>query len=118
MSKHQWRSVMTLLTLGSGRISAFEIPKRLHQILKKSGIQVVIESEASWLESVNPGERWRVIGPVSFSGKLSDCRITIYDQNPVESGRIELLPYFKEQAISITAHRFGNPSRMVAQLTL
>jgi RHH-type proline utilization regulon transcriptional repressor/proline dehydrogenase/delta 1-pyrroline-5-carboxylate dehydrogenase len=117
-SKHQWRSVMTLLTLGSGRVSAFEIPKRLLQILKKSGIQVVIESEQSWLESVSPGDRWRVIGPVSFAGKLADCRITVYNQDPVESGRIELLPYFKEQAISITAHRFGNPSRMVAQLTI
>ncbi len=117
-SKHQWRSVVTLLTLGSGRVSAFEIPKRLLQILKKSGIQVVIESEASWVDSVKPGERWRVIGPVSYLGKLADCRITVYNQDPVESGRIELLPYFKEQAISITAHRFGNPSRMVAQLSL
>ncbi len=27
------------------------------------------------------------------------------------SGRIELLPFLREQAVSITAHRFGNPDR-------
>jgi RHH-type proline utilization regulon transcriptional repressor/proline dehydrogenase/delta 1-pyrroline-5-carboxylate dehydrogenase len=36
----------------------------------------------------------------------------------VESGRIELLPYFKEQAISITAHRFGNPAEQIQDLKL
>jgi RHH-type proline utilization regulon transcriptional repressor/proline dehydrogenase/delta 1-pyrroline-5-carboxylate dehydrogenase len=114
----QWRSVLTLLTLGKGRISAFKIPKRLGQILRKGGIQVTVEDHATWMASVKPGERWRVIGSVEFEGALSDCEVTVYDHIPTESGRLELLPYFKEQAISITAHRFGNPSRMVAQLAL
>jgi len=106
------------LTVGKGRISAFEVPKRLAQILRKAGIQVTIEDHASWVSSVKPGERWRVIGSVELEGALGDCEVTVYDQKPTESGRLELLPYFKEQAISITAHRFGNPSRMVAQLAL
>jgi RHH-type transcriptional regulator, proline utilization regulon repressor / proline dehydrogenase / delta 1-pyrroline-5-carboxylate dehydrogenase len=29
-----------------------------------------------------------------------------------ESGRIEMLPFLKEQAVSITAHRFGTPDRL------
>jgi len=32
------------------------------------------------------------------------------------SGRIELLPFLHEQAVSITAHRFGNPDPEMAQL--
>lgn len=117
-SYEQWRSVLALLALGGGRLSAFEVPKRLLQILRKSGIQVVIEDQQQWQSKIQPGERWRVIGDVALESQLANCEITIYDQETVESGRIELLPYFKEQAISITAHRFGNPSRMVAQLAI
>ncbi len=114
----QWRSVLTLLTLGKGRLSAFEVPKRLLQILRKSGIQVTIEDHPTWLQKVQPGERWRVIGQVRLEGALANCEVTVYNHAPTQSGRYELLPYFKEQAISITAHRFGNPSRMVAQLAI
>jgi RHH-type proline utilization regulon transcriptional repressor/proline dehydrogenase/delta 1-pyrroline-5-carboxylate dehydrogenase len=28
-----------------------------------------------------------------------------------EAGRLELLPFLREQAVSITAHRFGTPIR-------
>ena len=114
----QWRSVLTLLTLGKGRLSAFEVPKRLLQILRKSGIQVTIEDHPTWLQKVQPGERWRVIGQVRLEGALANCEVTVFNHAPTQSGRDELLPYFKEQAISITAHRFGNPSRMVAQLAI
>jgi RHH-type proline utilization regulon transcriptional repressor/proline dehydrogenase/delta 1-pyrroline-5-carboxylate dehydrogenase len=38
---------------------------------------------------------------------------------PVTSaGRIELLPFLREQAVSITAHRFGNPDRGMIGLVL
>ena len=42
----------------------------------------------------------------------------MYDGEVTESGRIELLPYFREQAVSITAHRFGNPLEWVRNLAL
>ncbi len=29
-----------------------------------------------------------------------------------EAGRIEMLPFLKEQAVSITAHRFGTPNAL------
>jgi RHH-type proline utilization regulon transcriptional repressor/proline dehydrogenase/delta 1-pyrroline-5-carboxylate dehydrogenase len=34
------------------------------------------------------------------------------------AGRLELLPFLHEQAVSITAHRFGNPDRAMAALPL
>ena len=38
---------------------------------------------------------------------------------PVTSaGRIEMLPFLREQAVSITAHRFGNPDHGMTKLTV
>jgi RHH-type proline utilization regulon transcriptional repressor/proline dehydrogenase/delta 1-pyrroline-5-carboxylate dehydrogenase len=38
--------------------------------------------------------------------------IAVYCNPVTEAGRIELLPFLKEQAISITAHRFGTPNAL------
>ena len=38
-----------------------------------------------------------------------DPDLAIYAGEVTTAGRIELLPFLREQAISITAHRFGNP---------
>jgi RHH-type proline utilization regulon transcriptional repressor/proline dehydrogenase/delta 1-pyrroline-5-carboxylate dehydrogenase len=35
--------------------------------------------------------------------------VAIYGDEVTESGRVEILPFVKEQAVSITAHRFGAP---------
>ena len=37
--------------------------------------------------------------------------VAVYFHPVTEAGRIEMLPYLREQAVSITAHRFGNPNR-------
>jgi len=36
----------------------------------------------------------------------------VYSNAVTQAGRIEVLPFLREQAISITAHRFGNPSTL------
>jgi RHH-type proline utilization regulon transcriptional repressor/proline dehydrogenase/delta 1-pyrroline-5-carboxylate dehydrogenase len=38
--------------------------------------------------------------------------LAIYANPVTEAGRIELLPYLREQAVSITAHRFGTPNHL------
>jgi len=40
---------------------------------------------------------------------LGDPDVAIFAGPVTTSGRIEMLPFLHEQAISITAHRFGNP---------
>ncbi|MFF7294133.1 proline dehydrogenase family protein [Microbacterium sp. NPDC008134] len=40
----------------------------------------------------------------------------VYDGEVTSAGRIELLPFVHEQAISITAHRFGNPDPVFAEV--
>jgi RHH-type proline utilization regulon transcriptional repressor/proline dehydrogenase/delta 1-pyrroline-5-carboxylate dehydrogenase len=117
-----WRSIATMAALGNGKVSAFEIPQRLIKPLRKLGVSVKIESESQWLARVGSSQsRVRWIGattPVATDSALASCEIAIYDQKPTESGYLELLPYFKEQAVAITAHRFGNPVRFIKALVL
>uniref|UniRef100_UPI00202921C0 hypothetical protein n=1 Tax=Actinotalea sp. C106 TaxID=2908644 RepID=UPI00202921C0 len=35
--------------------------------------------------------------------------VAVWDHPVTEAGRVELLPFLREQAVSITAHRFGTP---------
>jgi RHH-type proline utilization regulon transcriptional repressor/proline dehydrogenase/delta 1-pyrroline-5-carboxylate dehydrogenase len=37
----------------------------------------------------------------------------VYAQPVVEAGRVELLTFVQEQAVAITAHRFGSPTSLV-----
>ncbi len=115
-----WRSLATLAALGKGTVSAFEIPERLLKPLRKLGVEVKIESEQQWLSRISGTQtRVRWIGAsstIASDSPLASCEIAIYDQRPTESGYIELLPYFKEQAVAITAHRFGNPVRFIKAL--
>ena len=73
-----------------------------------------------------------VRGTLAAAGKLSGGRIrliggdatalaeatggrpdlAIYAHPVTEAGRIELLPFLHEQAVSITAHRFGTPNHI------
>ena len=44
--------------------------------------------------------------------------VAIYSAPVTTEGRVELLPFLREQSVSITAHRFGNPDRAMAGLTV
>ena len=46
----------------------------------------------------------------------AESEVAVYDGEVTTSGRLELLPFVREQAISITAHRYGadDPSTFVA----
>jgi RHH-type transcriptional regulator, proline utilization regulon repressor / proline dehydrogenase / delta 1-pyrroline-5-carboxylate dehydrogenase len=117
-----WRAMMTLIALGKGEISAFEIPERLRRIAQKAGIRVIVEDHNSFLKSLTTRpRRVRLIGKLSeieADSPLANPDIALYQDPATESGRIELLPYFKEQAVSVTAHRFGNPVKFVRQLSI
>lgn len=41
---------------------------------------------------------------VAFDG---DPELAIFSEEPTESGRVELLPFLREQSVSLTTHRFG-----------
>ncbi|KQO65126.1 proline dehydrogenase family protein [Curtobacterium sp. Leaf261] len=80
-----------------------------------------IASSSSFHESVvrMDGGRVRLIGG-SFAAlaAATDGRpdLAVYDGPVTESGRVEMLPFLREQAVSITAHRFGTPNALSAGL--
>lgn len=103
--------------------SAVELPAQLRAVLSGLGIVSTVEDDADWLASA---------GRLANAGKLSGARIrliggdakalaeatggrpdlAVYLHPVTEAGRVELLPFLHEQAISITAHRFGTPNHI------
>jgi RHH-type proline utilization regulon transcriptional repressor/proline dehydrogenase/delta 1-pyrroline-5-carboxylate dehydrogenase len=68
---------------------------------------------------VNLPQRIRLLGgPAdSLSVELDGApEVAIYADEVTESGRVEILPFVTEQALSITAHRFGAPDPRFANL--
>jgi RHH-type transcriptional regulator, proline utilization regulon repressor / proline dehydrogenase / delta 1-pyrroline-5-carboxylate dehydrogenase len=60
------------------------------------------------------GGRVRVIGSAVPTSAKPD--VSVYAGPVTEGGRIELLPFVREQAVSITAHRFGTPDHLTDEL--
>jgi RHH-type proline utilization regulon transcriptional repressor/proline dehydrogenase/delta 1-pyrroline-5-carboxylate dehydrogenase len=75
-----------------------------------------LETLESIVEQTPLGLTLRWVGDEPTPGKdsvFSNPDVAIFTGEVTESGRRELLPFFKEQAVSITAHRFGNPLPMI-----
>jgi RHH-type proline utilization regulon transcriptional repressor/proline dehydrogenase/delta 1-pyrroline-5-carboxylate dehydrogenase len=84
-----------------------------------------IETDAAFLERVADrgvdAARVRLLGgdALALATALGgDPDVAIYAGQPTAAGRVELLPFVHEQAISITAHRFGNPDPAMAALVV
>lgn len=116
------RALSSLVLLGSGFVSAASLSDQLVKVLKRAGIGLVLEDSSAFASRIlaKPG-RVRWIGSADSSAAMdihSSCDIAIYDHKPTESGRVELLPYFKEQSVTVTGHRFGTPVQFVRELAL
>ena len=103
--------------------TAVELPAQLRTVLSGLGIDVTVGNDADWLASAEklagaarlPVSRIRLIGGnaralAEATGGRPD--LAVYSNPVTEAGRIELLPFLHEQAVSITAHRFGTPSNI------
>ncbi|VXC37336.1 bifunctional proline dehydrogenase/L-glutamate gamma-semialdehyde dehydrogenase [Arthrobacter sp. 8AJ] len=122
---HLVRTVAAGVLAGSALTvsTAVELPAQLRSVLTAQDVDVTLESDAGWLASA---------GHLAAAGKLSGARIrliggdasalaeatggrpdlAIYAHPVTEAGRVELLPFLHEQAVSITAHRFGTPNHL------
>ncbi|MEC5183346.1 RHH-type proline utilization regulon transcriptional repressor/proline dehydrogenase/delta 1-pyrroline-5-carboxylate dehydrogenase [Cryobacterium sp. MP_3.1] len=111
--------------------SALPVPPRVRTVLAPRDIPVIIESDEEWLARAAAGgistSRVRLIGSdpqvgaavagTAFAHALGGSPdIAVYAHPVTQSGRVELLPFLREQAISITAHRFGNPSTLTDEV--
>ena len=103
--------------------TAVALPAQLGTVLSGLGIDVTVENDAEWLATAGrlaaagrlSGGRIRLIGGdakalAEATGGRPD--LAIYFHPVTEAGRVELLPFLHEQAISITAHRFGTPNHI------
>ncbi|MCS5732860.1 bifunctional proline dehydrogenase/L-glutamate gamma-semialdehyde dehydrogenase [Herbiconiux daphne] len=97
--------------------SAHWLPADIEAALSSVATAVVVESDTAWASRVTAfgSGRVRLLGAgvesvTAATGGRPD--LAIYANPVTEAGRIELLPYLREQAVSITAHRFGTPNHL------
>ncbi|MGM9471125.1 bifunctional proline dehydrogenase/L-glutamate gamma-semialdehyde dehydrogenase [Pseudarthrobacter sp. YS3] len=122
---HLARTVAAGVLAGSALTvsTAVELPAQLRAVLTGLDITVAVESDAGWLATAArlaaagklSGARIRLIGgDATALAEATDGRpdLAVYSHPVTEAGRIELLPFLHEQAISITAHRFGTPNHL------
>jgi len=85
--------------------------------LQGSGVDVHQEGEGQWrLRTFDSSvTRIRAVG-VSRNEILREANgrvdIAVWDGPVTEAGRLEMLPFLREQAVSVTAHRFGSPTQL------
>jgi RHH-type proline utilization regulon transcriptional repressor/proline dehydrogenase/delta 1-pyrroline-5-carboxylate dehydrogenase len=98
-------------------VSTASLPSEpVRELFITAGIAYRVEDDARWEARVaRLGEaRIRLIGgsadPIVRASDGSP-RIAVWAGEVTRSGRIEALPFLREQAVSITAHRFGTPRR-------
>lgn len=72
---------------------------------------VVNEDALGLARTTEPLRRIRLVGtdPGLRAALAGNVAVAVYDGPVTTEGRIELLPFLREQSVSITAHRFGEP---------
>ncbi len=66
----------------------------------------------------DPGSACRWVADTTNSVGLAKAvrgsvDVAIYDEPVTPCGRVEILPFVLEQAVSATNHRFGNPTKLL-----
>ena len=99
--------------------TAIELPKGVRTVLAARDVRVVREGDAAWLDRAAKGgittPRARLLGggaPELAAALRGTPDVAVWSHPVTPSGRVELLPFLHEQAISITNHRFGNPTTL------
>lgn len=100
-------------------VSTTAIPAALARYLDAAGADYYVENAAEWAAravvlAAGTGGRIRLVGG-SASAVVEETGgspgVAIYAGDVVSAGRVELLTFLREQAVSISAHRFGMPRR-------
>jgi len=82
------------------------------------GLVVTVEDDDTWAARVT-GERFarvRALGAIPVAARSAS--VAVFADPVTASARLELFPFLREQAISMTAHRFGTPSPMAQAVEL
>ncbi|WP_022879738.1 bifunctional proline dehydrogenase/L-glutamate gamma-semialdehyde dehydrogenase [Microbacterium sp. B19] len=104
------------VTVSAGR----ELTPAVRAWLEGAGVAYDVEDAAAWARRAarlaRTGGRVRLLGG-SVARFAEDTAgspaVALYAGDPTRAGEVEMLPFVREQAVSITAHRFGTPRRYV-----
>ncbi|PCC35262.1 bifunctional proline dehydrogenase/L-glutamate gamma-semialdehyde dehydrogenase [Glutamicibacter sp. BW77] len=124
------RVVAAGVTAGSRVLlsSELELPRGVRNLLAEHSVTVVDEDTnafaaraARLAAKTGPASssRIRLIGgSVKALAEATDGKpdVAIYASPVTGAGRVEMLPFLHEQAVSITAHRFGTPNHLSDEL--
>ncbi|SDY48595.1 bifunctional proline dehydrogenase/L-glutamate gamma-semialdehyde dehydrogenase [Herbiconiux ginsengi] len=99
----------------------------LAELLAGIPLPVRVQTPAEWRSALaqNPPARIRLVsGSAPESPEAAEIvaatdgrpDVAVWSGPVTEAGRLELLPFLREQAVSITAHRFGTSDRALATL--
>ncbi|KQY77988.1 1-pyrroline-5-carboxylate dehydrogenase [Microbacterium sp. Root1433D1] len=98
-------------------VSAQALPSRIEKALRAHGVSVKHESDAAWTKryakAANSWHRVRLVGgdAAALHEALDGSPdVAVWSHAVTGAGRVEMLPFLHEQAVSITNHRFGNPT--------
>lgn len=98
-----------------------ELPSGLAAFASHHNVTVMVQDDCTWLDWA---ERWAKT-EAGYDGRLrligenqaavakaieGNVDIAIWDHPVTYSGNVEMIPFFHEQAIALTNHRFGDPT--------
>ena len=99
--------------------TGIELPKEILTELDLPGLAVLDQSDDEWLEFAAHWASYKVIGGrVRYLGSALAATaealggtpdISVWANAVTPAGRVEMIPFLREQAVSITGHRFGTP---------
>lgn len=102
------------VTVSAGR----ELTAAVRAWLEGAGVAYQIEDASAWgrraARLARTGGRVRLLGGSAerfAEDTAGSPAVALYAGEPTRGGEVELLPFLREQAVSITAHRFGTPRR-------
>lgn len=103
-----------------------KVEKTVIKLLKALDVKAVKEDDADFAKALaagthdtGVGARVRVVGgldPEVWAAVADRPEVALLDDPVTASGRVELRHWLKEQAVSMTLHRFGNPFQAFHQL--
>ncbi|QYG12589.1 bifunctional proline dehydrogenase/L-glutamate gamma-semialdehyde dehydrogenase [Microbacterium sp. PAMC22086] len=100
-------------------VSAQALPSRIEKALRAHGVSVKHESDAAWTKryakAANSWHRVRLVGgdaDALHEALDGSPDVAVWSHAVTGAGRVEMLPFLHEQAVSITNHRFGNPTTL------
>ncbi|WP_404311858.1 bifunctional proline dehydrogenase/L-glutamate gamma-semialdehyde dehydrogenase [Agrococcus terreus] len=123
------RAVVAALRAGAEvrASSAVEPPAAVRAALAAAGIPLTLEDDAAFRRAARAFEQGRIryLAPEETVGEGVRALAEAVDGRPdlaivahatTEAGRVEQLPFLREQAVAITAHRFGTPDHLTDRL--